>query len=245
MVKKVLPPLNEQNQVPNIAGSGEWKSEDATFLEKLAKGLKMSGEEVVSAADINSVPDVWARVLIVRNGLLDNSKSIVDEWRGTLALLALAPYYKHIYGLSSNIVNIQDIKNNPYTNAGSPDTNYAHIGKILFDVKPQDTMAQGQDWNAIGVLTFNKKEISERIISICDYLNLEKSFDSFVKWIIDLRKELNIPHKLSEVVDEEKIDLDKLSKMAFEDPSTSGNPKKLSKADMKVMYEHSISGELF
>ena len=28
MVKKVLPPLNDQNQVPNIAGSGEWKAED-------------------------------------------------------------------------------------------------------------------------------------------------------------------------------------------------------------------------
>ena len=160
MVKKVLPPLNEQNQVPNIAGSGEWKAEDATFLEKLAKGLKMSGEEVVSAADINSVPDVWARVLIVRNGLVDNSKSIVDEWRGTLALLALAPYYKHIYDLNSNIVNIQDIKNNPYTNAGSADGKYSHIGKILFDVKPQDTMAQGQDWNAVGVLNFNKTGIS-------------------------------------------------------------------------------------
>ena len=89
MVKKVLPPLNSENQVANLPNSGEWKSEDASFLEKLAKGLKMSGEEVVSAADINSVPDVWARVLIVRNGLLDNSKSIVDEWRGTLALLAL------------------------------------------------------------------------------------------------------------------------------------------------------------
>lgn len=161
MVKKALPPLNDQNQVPNIAGSGEWKAEDATFLEKLAKGLKMSGEEVVSAADINSVPDVWARVLIVRNGLLDNSKSIVDEWRGTLALLALEPYYKHIYSLSSEIVNIQDIKNNPYTVGNtSPNVNYAHIGKILFDVKPQDTMVQNQDWNAIGVLTFNKKGIA-------------------------------------------------------------------------------------
>ena len=161
MVRKVLPPLNDQNQVPNIAGSGEWKAEDATFLEKLANGLKMSGEEVVSAADINSVPDVWARVLIVRNGLLDSSKSIVDEWRGTLALLALAPYYKHIYELSSDIVNIQDIKNNPYTvGNASPNANYAHIGKILFDVKPQDTMTQGQDWNAIGVLNFNKKAIA-------------------------------------------------------------------------------------
>ena len=95
------------------------------------------------------------------------------------------------------------------------------------------------------VLTFNRKEISERIISICDYLGLEKSFDSFIQWIMDLRKEFNIPHKLSDVVDEEKIDLDKLSEMAFEDPSTSGNPKKLTKEDMKLMYQHSISGKLF
>ena len=95
------------------------------------------------------------------------------------------------------------------------------------------------------VLTFNKKEISEKIISICDYLNLNKSFNSFINWIIDLRKEFNIPHKLSDVVDEEKLDLDKLSLMAFEDPSTGGNPKKLTKKDMKIMYEHSISGELF
>jgi len=95
------------------------------------------------------------------------------------------------------------------------------------------------------VLTFNKKEISERIVSICDYLGLEKSFDSFLQWVMDLRKEFNIPHKLSDIVDEEKIDLDKLSEMAFNDPSTGGNPKKLTKEDMKIMYQHSISGELF
>jgi len=95
------------------------------------------------------------------------------------------------------------------------------------------------------VLTFNKKEISERIVSICDYLGLEKSFDSFINWIMDLRQEFNIPHKLSDIVDEEKIDLNKLSTMAFEDPSTSGNPKILTKEDMKLMYQHSISGKLF
>ena len=95
------------------------------------------------------------------------------------------------------------------------------------------------------VLTFNKKEISERIVSICDYLGLEKSFDSFLQWVMDLRKEFNIPHKLSDIVDEDKIDLDKLSEMAFNDPSTGGNPKKLTKEDMKIMYQHSISGELF
>jgi len=161
MVKKVLPPLDEKNQISNIATSGEWKSEDASFLEKLAKGLKMGSHMEVSSSDINSVPDVWARVLIIRNGLVDNHKFLVNEWRGTLALLALAPYYTHIYDLTSDIVSIQDIKNSPYTNQSSTGQDgFAHIGKILFDVKPQDTMVEGQDWNAIGVLNFKKKAIA-------------------------------------------------------------------------------------
>ena len=95
------------------------------------------------------------------------------------------------------------------------------------------------------VLTFNKKEISNKIISICDYIGIEKSFENFIKWIMDLRQELNIPHKLSDVIDESKIDLDMLSKMAFDDPSTNGNPKKLEINHIKTMYEHSISGNLF
>jgi len=95
------------------------------------------------------------------------------------------------------------------------------------------------------VLTFNKREISEKIVSICDYLNLEKKFDSFINWIIELRKDVKIPHKLSDVLEIDKVNLDKLSQMALEDPSTAGNPKKLTKEDMKIMYEHSLAGKLF
>ncbi len=95
------------------------------------------------------------------------------------------------------------------------------------------------------VLSFNKENIEERIISICDYLKLGKSFDAFLEWILELRKELNIPHKLSDVIETNKMNLNDLSKMALDDPSTSSNPKKLTINDMKVMYEHSISGELF
>ena len=95
------------------------------------------------------------------------------------------------------------------------------------------------------VLSFNKKNIEEKIISICDYLNLSKSFDAFLEWILELRKLLNIPHKLSDVIETNKMNLDDLSKMALDDPSTSSNPKKLTINDMKVMYEHSISGKLF
>ena len=95
------------------------------------------------------------------------------------------------------------------------------------------------------VLTFNKSSIEKKIVSICDYLDLEKNFESFLKWILDLRASLDIPNKLSDVMDCSKINLDQLSQMALEDPSTNGNPKRLNKDDFKKMYEYSISGKLF
>ncbi len=96
------------------------------------------------------------------------------------------------------------------------------------------------------VLTFNRKEIEKRIIKLCEYLDLKDiSFDGFLNWVLDLRKELNIPHKLSEVIDEKDFDIERLSKMALADPSTGGNPKKLTVEDMRIMYQHSMQGKLF
>ena len=95
------------------------------------------------------------------------------------------------------------------------------------------------------VLTFNKDEIKDKIERACDYLNIDKNFNSFLNWVIELRKTLNIPNKLSDVIDVDKIDLDELSKMALKDPSTSGNPKKLSLQDIKKLYEFSIEGKTF
>ena len=57
-------------------------------------------------------------------------------------------------------------------------------------------------------MTFNKHSIENKIISICDYLNLNKNFDSFLNWILELRQNLNIPHKLSDLMDCNNIDLE-------------------------------------
>ena len=92
---------------------------------------------------------------------------------------------------------------------------------------------------------FNAK-IYKKIVKISKYLEIkDKSFNGFLDWLIDFRKKLNLPNKLSDVIDEKDLDLDRLSEMALNDPSTSGNPKKLTKNDMKILYQHSISGELF
>ena len=96
------------------------------------------------------------------------------------------------------------------------------------------------------VLTFNRDVIEEKIIKLCNFIELDdRSFNGFIKWVLDLRKELKIPHKLSEVIKDKDILIDKLSKMALEDPSTSSNPKKLTEKDMKLMYQNSMSGNLF
>jgi len=96
------------------------------------------------------------------------------------------------------------------------------------------------------VLSFNKDVIEKKVVKICDYLELkDKSFNGFINWVLKLRKDLNMPHKLSEVIDEKNLDIERLSKMALEDPSTGGNPKKLSFGDMKLMYQNSMSGQLF
>jgi alcohol dehydrogenase class IV len=96
------------------------------------------------------------------------------------------------------------------------------------------------------VLTFNRDVIENKITKVSEYLKInEKSFDGFLDWILDLRKKLDIPHKLSDVIKEDDLELDRLSKMALNDPSTEGNPKKLTENDMKILYQHSMSGELF
>ena len=95
------------------------------------------------------------------------------------------------------------------------------------------------------VLIFNKNVIENKIVEICDYLKLEqRSFDGFIRWILDLKQKLKMPHKLSDVIEEKDFDIERLSKMALADPSTAGNPKELSLADMKKMYQNSFSGNL-
>ena len=95
------------------------------------------------------------------------------------------------------------------------------------------------------VLNFNKNFIEKKILKICDYLKFDdRSFNGFLEWVLDLRQRFNIPHKLSEVISYKDFNIEILSKMALEDPSTQGNPKKLSIEDLKTLYKNSMDGIL-
>ena len=94
------------------------------------------------------------------------------------------------------------------------------------------------------VLKKNRKAIEEKIIALSKYLNLkEKTFDGFMKWILDLREKLLIPHTLKELINDNSK-FEQMSVMAKDDPSTGGNPIKLESADFLDLYINSYNGNL-
>ena len=94
------------------------------------------------------------------------------------------------------------------------------------------------------VLLRNKEAIENKIEDLSRYLNLSNpSFNSFLDWILDLRKSLSIPHTLKELIDDDS-NFEKMSIMAFKDPSTGTNPIQLNESDFLQLYQNSFEGKL-
>ena len=94
------------------------------------------------------------------------------------------------------------------------------------------------------VLLRNKEVIENKIIDLSRYLNLSQpSFNTFLDWILELRKSLSIPHTLKELIDDES-NFEKMSVMAFNDPSTGSNPIELNDKDFLKLYQQSFDGIL-
>jgi len=62
-------------------------------------------------------------------------------------------------------------------------------------------------------------------------------------WILNLRKELEIPHTLRELINDDSK-FQEMSVLAFKDPSTGGNPIKLTDIDFLQLYKDCYVGKL-
>jgi alcohol dehydrogenase len=93
------------------------------------------------------------------------------------------------------------------------------------------------------VLLFNAKTISPKIAALARYLGLKPSFEGFLEWVIDLRRQIGIPHTLADLG--VKADqLERFSAMAAEDPTAGGNPVKAGVPEMRTMYDAALAGRL-
>lgn len=91
------------------------------------------------------------------------------------------------------------------------------------------------------VLVFNRPAIEERIVRLAAYCGLNPSFNAFLKWVLDLRGEIAIPHTVAELgVDDARADL--IADMAIVDPTAGGNPVELTKDAARSIFDRAFTG---
>ncbi len=93
------------------------------------------------------------------------------------------------------------------------------------------------------VLKANRKKIEKDIERAAAYLGIKGGFDGYLKWLLALRKEVGIPHRLSDIGIDVKR-LDEIAKMAIKDPSAGGNPIAFTEKQYKALAKKCVLGEL-
>lgn len=94
------------------------------------------------------------------------------------------------------------------------------------------------------VMVFNRPAIEEKCVRLAGWLGLEEpTFDACLKWVLDLREEIGMPHTAREL-GVEADELDHLAEMAIVDPSAPTNPVPLDAASLKKIFLKALDGDL-
>ena len=91
------------------------------------------------------------------------------------------------------------------------------------------------------VLEYNRSAIESKFDRLGKYINISGGLDGIIDWVNNLKKEMNIPHSLQDM-GVQLGDEEKLSKLAFEDPSTGGNPLPMTVDKFKELIKICILG---
>jgi alcohol dehydrogenase class IV len=94
------------------------------------------------------------------------------------------------------------------------------------------------------VLEWNRDAIADKLARLAAWLGLpDRSFAGVQNWVLELRREIGIPHTLAGLGVEEKHARE-FAPQALIDPSTSGNPLPLTEPDFAQLYMNCIRGDL-
>lgn len=94
------------------------------------------------------------------------------------------------------------------------------------------------------VMIFNRRAIADKADIIARVLDLSKrGFDGFLAWVLDMRRELGIPHALADI----GVSIDKaaiIGREAAIDPSAGGNPIPVDAAQLEHIFRAAVAGRL-
>jgi alcohol dehydrogenase class IV len=94
------------------------------------------------------------------------------------------------------------------------------------------------------VMTFNRSAIEDKADVIARVLDLPaRGFDGFFTWVLQMRRELGIPHSLADI----GVSIDKaaiIGREAAIDPSAGGNPIPVDAAQLEHIFRAAVDGKL-
>jgi alcohol dehydrogenase class IV len=94
------------------------------------------------------------------------------------------------------------------------------------------------------VVTYNRNAIAGKTDVIARVLDLPtRGFDGFLAWVIEMRRELGIPHSLADLgVSADKAAI--IGREAAVDPSAGGNPIPVDAAQLEHIFRAAVAGRL-
>ncbi|WP_108659069.1 iron-containing alcohol dehydrogenase [Acuticoccus kandeliae] len=93
------------------------------------------------------------------------------------------------------------------------------------------------------VLVFNRPAIEDKLDRLGRFIGVDGGFDGFLKWVLDLREEIGIPHGLKGLgIDDAKADM--IAEMAAVDPTAGGNPVPLDVAGAREIFRRAYEEDL-
>ena len=92
------------------------------------------------------------------------------------------------------------------------------------------------------VLNYNRSTIEEKFTRLANFLDIKNGFEGIVDWIIELKKEMEIPETLKDMGVNEGDEI-KLAPLAQEDPTTGANPLEMTVERFQELILNCISGK--
>ena len=92
------------------------------------------------------------------------------------------------------------------------------------------------------VLNYNRSTIEEKFTRLANFLDIKNGFEGIVDWIIELKKDMEIPETLKDMGVNEGDEI-KLAPLAQEDPSTGANPLEMTVERFQELILNCISGK--
>ena len=91
------------------------------------------------------------------------------------------------------------------------------------------------------VLQANRSVIEAPLASLARHLEVGSTYEDFLAWVLALRDEVGIPHRLTEVISE-AVDVPTIARAAVFDPSAATNPIQFKAMDFERVLRAAMSG---